>query len=161
MNGSKGLCPLAGFQGAEPLGGVRGKAPSLALIPAILLAISIQATNSPAAAALRCPPLMPSVHTGFELSGPVPTAHWQLWEMRLFDGQPGEELKTSPAELAPVNTTGHRGGFTSTWTFAGNENLLMVCVYNGSRTYYFGSPGPLTRSCIMERTYGLTQAWCE
>jgi hypothetical protein len=153
--------PLLEVQEAKPLGGFQGRALRIAQIHASLLAISVLAMTSPTQAALRCPPLMPSVHTGFARSGPVPTAHWQLWKMRLFDGLPGEELKTSPAELAPDSTTAHRGGFTSTWTFAGNETLLMVCVYNGSGTYYYASPGPLTRSCVAERSHGLTQAWCE
>jgi hypothetical protein len=104
---------------------------------------------------------MPGIHGGFEQAGPVPTAHWQLRRLRLFDGSPGEELKTAPAELAPDGTTEHRGGFTSTWRFEGNEELLMVCDYNGSQTRYFASPRPLPRGCIMERTDGLTQAWCE
>jgi hypothetical protein len=114
-----------------------------------------------AAAELRCPPKLPSAQAGFEQVGPVPTAHWQLKGMRLFDGPPGEELKPSPAELAPDATTGGRAGFTSTWRFAGTEDLLLVCLYNGSGTYFRARPKPLPTGCTLRNSNGLTQAWCD
>jgi len=81
--------------------------------------------------------------------------------MRLFDGPPGEELKTSPAELAPDSTRLTRGGFDSTWRFAGDEDLLMVCIYNGSGTYYRARPRPLPRACFLRKDNEVTRAWCD
>jgi hypothetical protein len=82
--------------------------------------------------------------------------------MRLFDGPPGEELKSSPAELAPDTTKVERGrGFTSTWRFAGSENLLMVCTFDGSRTYYRARVSPIPKTCTLHDDGGLVQAWCD
>jgi hypothetical protein len=113
------------------------------------------------AAELRCPPRMPGPHEGFEQVGPVPTAHWLLRDMRLFDGPPGEELKVAPAELAPDQTLRQRDGFTSSWRFAGNEDLLMVCRYNGAGTYYRTRLQKPPTGCSMRDDNGLRQAWCE
>jgi len=81
--------------------------------------------------------------------------------MRLFDGPPGEELKAYPAELAPDGTVERNRGFTSTWRFAGNENLLMVCTYDGSRTYYWAHVSPVPKACTLQDDGGLVQAWCD
>jgi hypothetical protein len=101
---------------------------------------------------------LPGPHAGFEQVGPVPAAHWLLWRMRLFNSPPGKE---APAELAPGQTVAGRGGFTSTWQLAGNEDLLMVCLYEGSRTTYRARPQPLPARCTLRDDNGLTQAWCE
>jgi hypothetical protein len=113
------------------------------------------------AAELRCPPLLPGPHPGFDQVGPIPTAHWQLAHMRLFDGPPGEETKEAPAELAPDTSKKHRGGFTNIWSFGGSENLLMVCAYDGSRTYYRTTVRALPKSCTEESNKGLVQGWCQ
>jgi len=81
--------------------------------------------------------------------------------MKLFDGPPGEELKAVPADLAPDRTRERSGGFTSAWRFAGNEDLLMVCTYDGSGTYYRARPSPLPSRCTLRNENGLTQAWCD
>jgi hypothetical protein len=122
----------------------------------------VSVVRSPATAAeLRCPPRMPGPHEGFEQVGPVPTAHWLLRDMRLFDGPPGEELKDAPTELAPDRTLRQRDRFTSSWRFAGDESLLMVCRYNGSGTYYRARFPKLPTSCSIRDDNGLRQAWCE
>lgn len=117
--------------------------------------------GSPAVAELRCPPRLPGAHAGFEQVGPIPMAHWLLSQMRLFDGLPGEELKAAPADLAPDKTVERRGGFTSTWSFGASGDLLIVCAYNGSKTYYRARPGSLPSRCTMRNDNGLTQAWCD
>ena len=119
------------------------------------------ATSPLAAAELRCPPRMPGLHEGFEQVGPVPTAHWLLQAMRLFDGPPGEELKQAPADLAPDQTVERRGGYTNTWRFTGSGDLLMVCTYNGSGTYYRARVHPLPSVCTLRDDNGLRQAWCD
>jgi hypothetical protein len=110
---------------------------------------------------LRCPPLLPSAHEGFRQIGPVPTAHWQLHELRLFEVPINEEAKSALARLAPGETHSDPGGFTSSWRFARAEELMMVCDYNGAGTYYLARLPPAPRICVMERQDGLTRAWCE
>lgn len=78
--------------------------------------------------------------------------------MQLFDAPPG---KDEPTELAPAQTVERRDGFSLTWHFAGDEAPLMVCLYDGSGTYYRARPQQLPASCTMRNDNGLTQAWCE
>jgi hypothetical protein len=127
----------------------------------VLLSITVFVINPVSAAELRCPPRLPGAHAGFERVGPVPTAHWLLHDMRLFDGLEGEELKTAPAELAPDSSHENRGGFTSIWKFDGTGNLLLVCTYNGSGTYYRALTRQPPTRCISQSENGLTQAWCQ
>ena len=133
--------------------------PPIATLFAFTLLILISLSVS--AATLTCPPSLPSTHPGFEQVGPVPTAHWQLKDMRLFDGPPGEETKPAPAQLAPDGTVTHQGGHTSTWKFGGKENLLVVCAYNGSATYYRARPNPPPKLCTLRQDRGLTRGWCD
>ncbi len=109
------------------------------------------------AGVLRCPPRLPGPHAGFVQIGPVPAAHWLLWRMRLFDAGNG---RAAPKELAPGQMTEQSNGFTLTWHLSGVEDLLMVCRYNGSETYYRARPDPPPATCTMRNDNGLTQAWC-
>jgi hypothetical protein len=95
---------------------------------------------------------------GFQQSGPVPAAHWLLWRMKLFDGRPG---KNSPPEFAPDNTAERHEGFTSVWRFTLNQDLVMVCIYRGSGTYYFAHRQAPPGLCVMDDDNGLARAWCE
>src|SRR5580658_8394716 len=97
------------------------------------LALAFAATPA-LAAEQHCPPRLPGPHPGFEQSGPVPAAHWLLWGMKLFDGRPG---KIPPPEFAPDSKAERRDGITLVWRFTLDQDLLMVCVYNGSGTYYY------------------------
>jgi hypothetical protein len=128
---------------------------------AVIFGLAMVSVTPAGAAELRCPPRLPGMHPGFEQVGPIPSDHWLLSNMRLFDGPPGEELKRAPADLAPDQTVAHPGGFTSAWSFADSEVPLMVCTYNGSATYYRARPHRLLKSCYLRNDDGLTQAWCE
>jgi hypothetical protein len=128
---------------------------------AAFLGVAVAAANPASSAELRCPPRLPGLHPGFEQMGPVPAAHWLLWRMRLFDGAPGEELKAYPAELAPDSSVERNRGLTSTWRFAGKQNLLMVCTYDGSGTYYRARVSPIPKTCTLQDDGGLVQAWCD
>lgn len=110
------------------------------------------------AAALRCPGRLPGPHPGFAQVGPVPTAHWLLWRMRLFDAQPGSN---AAKELAPAGEVRQGDSYAMTWNLTGNEALVMVCLYDGSGTYYEAWPNPLPTSCALRDDNGLTLAWCE
>jgi hypothetical protein len=138
-----------------------GRMPSFWVTSGLALILALIVSAPSHAIELRCPPRLPGPHPGFEQVGPVPTAHWLLRRMRLFDGPPGEELKSAPAELAPDRTTERRGGLTSTWRFAGEEDLLVVCIYDGSGTYYRAGPHPLPEKCTVRDDNGLSLAWCE
>jgi hypothetical protein len=127
-------------------------------ILAILFSATATFSNPLAAAELRCPPRLPGPHPGFEQVGPIPTAHWLLWRMRLFDAQ---KDKDAPAELAPSGAVELHDRFRLTWQFTGSENLLIVCLYDGSGTYYRARPQPLPEHCTMSNDNGPTQAWCE
>jgi hypothetical protein len=80
--------------------------------------------------------------------------------MRLFDLPPIGNLKTMPAELVHGGTIESHDGFTSTWPLVAGVNPLMVCLYNGSGTYYRARPSPAPSDCTMRHDNGLTQAWC-
>jgi hypothetical protein len=123
-----------------------------------MFGLMILAASPLSAADLRCPPRLPGPHPGFEQVGPIPTAHWLLWRMQLFAAPPGRE---APAELAPGQTIERSDSLTLTWHLAGNEDLLMICLYDGSGTYYRARPRPVPTSCTMRNDNGLTQAWCE
>jgi hypothetical protein len=129
--------------------------PGLTLFAALALAF---AATPALATELRCPPRLPGPHPGFEQSGPVPAAHWLLWGMKLFDGRPG---KNPPPEFAPDNTVERRDGVTLVWRFTLNQDLLMVCVYNGSGTYYYTQRQAPPGLCVMDDDNGLTRAWCQ
>jgi hypothetical protein len=128
---------------------------------AVALTLAVLTTTPLAAAEVRCPPRLPGMHQGFEQVGPVPAAHWLLRTMRLFDGPPGEERKQAPADLAPDQTVERPGGYTSTWQFGGTGDLLMVCTYNGSGTYYRALLHPLPTRCTFQDDNHLRQGWCE
>ena len=68
---------------------------------------------------------------------------------------------SNTAEFAPDNTIEQRNGFTSTWRFGGNGDLSMVCLYDGSATFYRARLHPLPAGCTARNDDGLTQAWCE
>jgi hypothetical protein len=108
---------------------------------------------------LYCPPRMPGPHPGFEQVGPVPAAHWLLRRMRLFNTSPNN---AAAKELRPKQTVENGESYTSTWQFAGDEHLLMLCLYNGSGTYYAARPDPPPTLCVThDDANGLTQSWCE
>jgi hypothetical protein len=127
---------------------------------AVTLGLAVLAARPLEAAILTCPAQLPSPHAGFELVGTAPSDPRPLDALRLYDGPPGEESRASPAELAPADTTEHQGTLTATWTFAGNEALLMVCVYRDSPSYYRGEPRPMPDRCSMERSLSRTVAGC-
>ena len=120
--------------------------------------LTVLITQPLAAADLRCPPRLPGPHPGFEQVGPIPAAHWLLWRMRLFNSSPSRD---QPVELTPGVTAERRDAVTLTWHPAGIDDLVMVCLYNGSGTYYRAHPRSLPASCTMRNDNGLTQAWCE
>ena len=124
----------------------------------LIVAVSACAGRPACAADLFCPPRMPGPHPGFDQVGPVPAAHWLLRRMRLFDTT---RSQGAAKELAPGQTIGNGDGSTSTWRFSGNENLLMMCSYNGSGTYYVARPDPAPTLCVTHEDNGLTRAWCE
>jgi hypothetical protein len=78
--------------------------------------------------------------------------------MRLFEGQPGTDARK---QFAPDSTIERPGGYTAVWRFTLDEDLLMVCVYRGSGTYYYARRQAPPGRCVMNDDNGLTQAWCE
>ena len=80
--------------------------------------------------------------------------------MRLFDGPPGEEQRPSPAELAPDSVNEKGGSLTSTWIFAGNEKLLLVCAYRGTKAYYRTQVSHLPKTCTLHRDARRTTGSC-
>jgi hypothetical protein len=130
---------------------------STLLLSCWISVVSIFATPV-SAAEQRCPPRLPGEHAGFTQVGPVPTAHWLLWRMRLFDGSPDQ---TKQREYAPDDTIETRDGLLLVWRFRLPENFLMVCLYNGSGTYYVARRQAPAGRCIMNDDNGLTQAWCD
>jgi hypothetical protein len=127
-------------------------------IGTLLLSSLASAVAPVAVAELRCPPRLPGPHPGFEQVGPIPAAHWLLWRMQLFDAAHG---KAAPKELAPNQMIEQHNGFTLTWLLAGTEDLTIVCLYNGSATYYMAHPRPAPALCTMRNDNGLTQGSCE
>jgi len=123
-----------------------------------VITMAIITTTPLAAAELHCPPRLPGPHIGFERSGPIPAAHWLLWRMRLFDGHPGNDVRE---EFAPDDKIERRDGFTSVWRFTADQDLLMVCLYDGSGSYYFAYRQAPPARCVMDDNNGLTRAWCE
>jgi hypothetical protein len=111
-----------------------------------------------AAATLHCPPRLPGPHAGFEQIGPVPTAHWLLWRLQLFNLPPGENR---PAELPPAPAAVRQDGFTLTWHLAGSGDVQMLCLYDGSATYYRARLHPPPATCTLQNNNGLAQGWCE
>jgi hypothetical protein len=124
----------------------------------LIVALSACAAHPVLAANLSCPPRMPGPHPGFEQVGPVPAAHWLLRRVRLFNTARSTD---ATKEMPPKQTVENSDGFTSTWHFAGDESLLMLCLYNGSGTYYVARPNPPPTLCVTHDNNGLTQAWCE
>ncbi len=113
------------------------------------------------ALAWQCPSVLPMPSPGFELVGPTQTAPHKLEVMRLFDGPPGEETQRSPSELAPDNVERRPSAERMTWKFAGNELLLGVCMYAGTKTYYRSKIRPVPKTCTMIREPGQTQTRCD
>ena len=129
-----------------------------AAVRTVVLGAIVLATNPGRAAEQRCPPRLPGLHAGFTQSGPIPAAHWLLWRMRLFDW--GADKNPRP-EFAPDKIIKRHDGFTSTWNFTLDEDLMMVCLYRGSGTYYFARRQAPPGRCVMDDENGLTRAWCE
>jgi hypothetical protein len=137
---------------------------SLAAILHGALAVAFASTLIPVssvAAELRCPAMLPFAHAGFEQVGATPAVPRPLEGMRLFDGTPGEEAKAAPAELAPDETQTRGRDVTTTWQFAGDEKLLVLCIYGGSQAYYRIAPHPLPSRCVLRRDNFRTDGWCE
>jgi len=128
---------------------------------AAVIAMLALATGSALAAPVACPTELPSAGTGFEQVGAAPSKEFNLDTMRLFDGPPGEELQKSPAELAPDSALLKNHDLTSTWIFAGNEKLLVVCTYLGTKTYYRIEVPVLPKTCTLRRDAHRTAAACE
>ena len=128
------------------------------VVAAWLFGLMFVAISPHATATLRCPPRLPGPHPGFEQIGPVPTAHWLLWRLRLFDVPPN---KGTPAELLPAPPTLPRGGFTLSWHLTGTDDVQMQCLYDGSATYYRALLHPPPANCTLQNDAGLTLAWCE
>ena len=118
-------------------------------------------THPLTAADVRCPPRLPGPHPGFEQIGPVPAAHWLLHRMRLFDVAAARQNNEAPAEVHPERTVEGPDSFISTWRFTGNEDLVMICTYNGSGTYYRARLRALPSDCTIRDDNGLRQAWCD
>jgi hypothetical protein len=125
---------------------------------AMLLSAMVLATSPLFAAELRCPPRLPGQHAGFAQSGPIPSAHWLLWRMRLFDGRPDNGTRK---EFTPDSTIERRDGVTLVWRFTLDEDLLMVCIYDGSGTYYYARRQAPPGRCVLDDDNGLTRAWCD
>jgi hypothetical protein len=113
------------------------------------------------AADVMCPPRLPGPHPGFEQVGPVPAAHWLLHRMRLFDIAPARQSNGTATEVRPERTIEGSDSFISTWHFAGNEDLEMICTYNGSGTYYRARLSAMPTGCTTRDVNGLRQAWCD
>jgi hypothetical protein len=111
-----------------------------------------------AGATLHCPPRLPGPHPGFEQIGPVPGAHWLLWRLRLFNLPPGQK---TPGELPSAPPAEHRNGFTLTWHMTGTGDVQMLCLYDGSATYYRVQLHPPPTTCTLQNDNGLARAWCE
>lgn len=118
------------------------------------------ASQHAGAAPVACPASLPSAGTGFEQEGATPPVSAALDTMRLFDGPPGEEQRPSPAELAPDSARERGGILTSTWIFAGNEKLLLVCAYRGTKTYYRAQVPQLPKTCTLHRDAHRTIGGC-
>jgi hypothetical protein len=116
---------------------------------------------TPAAASWQCPASLPTPTAGFDMVGPTPKNAVPLDTMLLFDGPPGEETQRFAAQLAPDSTVKRPGGFTQAWTFAGNEQLLLICSYSGVPAYYRAKLRPLPKACTLRKDPGRTVAHCE
>lgn len=125
------------------------------------LAVLLALTGCAHAAATSCPAAMPAPHAGFTQMGPMPARTLPLAGMRLFDGPPGEETRTSPVELAPDGTTRQGGTTTSRWRFGGDEHVLLVCTYRGTDSYYrIALPSPPAACAVTRGPRGVTGS-CE
>jgi hypothetical protein len=124
----------------------------------LLFGLTFVTVGPLAAATLRCPPRLPGPHPGFEQIGRIPAAHWLLWRMQLFDLP---QNKGNPTELLPAPTTVRRDGFTLNWQLSGTTDVRMLCLYNGSGTYYAARLHPPPTSCTLQNDDGLAQGWCE
>jgi hypothetical protein len=126
-----------------------------------VLGVIALSCGSLSAAELRCPGRLPGPHPGFAQIGPIPTAHWLLWRMGLFTLPPDNDSQIPLLEREPDSTTPRPDGYIATWHFANPADLLMICVYDGSATYYQARPRPPPTSCTTVSDNGLTLAWCE
>jgi hypothetical protein len=127
----------------------------------LVVALLALATKGAFATPVACPAELPSAGTGFEQVGATPSKQFVLDTMRLFDGSPGEERQKSPAELAPDSALLKNHDLSSTWIFAGNEKLLLVCAYRGTKTYYRTEVPVVPKTCTMHRDAHRTVATCE
>jgi hypothetical protein len=127
----------------------------------VLIAMFAFAPQGAGAAQIVCPAQLPAAETSFEQVGPTPPKTATLDTMRLFDGPPGEEQRQFPAELAPDSAIQKHGTLTSTWIFAGNENLLLICDYRGTKTYYRTHVPHIPKTCTLHREAHQTTTSCE
>lgn len=81
--------------------------------------------------------------------------------MRLFDIPQSDGQTSALAELAPASSGESRLGYTSIWRLGGSDDALMVCLYDGSGTYYQARLHPAPTICSAHDDNGLTQAWCD
>jgi len=123
--------------------------------------VLVSAAHCADAAPVTCPAQLPAVGTSFDQIGATPAKPAALDTMRLFDGPPGEELQKSPAELAPDSALLKNHDLTSSWIFAGNEKLLLVCTYRSTKTYYRTQIPRLPKTCTLHRNTHQTVAACE
>jgi hypothetical protein len=78
--------------------------------------------------------------------------------MRLFDGRPSDGPR---AEIAPDSVIQRRDGSTMVWQVTAGEDLLVVCLYDGSGTYYYARWQDTPGRCVMDDSTGLILAWCD
>jgi hypothetical protein len=93
--------------------------------------------------------------------GKTPARARPLRALRLFEGAPGEETKQAPADLAPDSSVTRPGGYLNTWSFGGDEKLLMVCAYRDTGSYYRRVLKPLPTACMSSETPAGVVARCD
>jgi hypothetical protein len=127
-------------------------------VAALLIGLTFETVSPLAAATLRCPPRLPGPHPGFEQIGPLPTAHWLLWRMQVFDLPPN---KGNPTELLPAPATVRHDAFTLNWRPTSTDDMQIACLYNGSGTTYQARLHPPPTACTLQNYDGRAQGWCE
>jgi hypothetical protein len=76
----------------------------------------------------------------------------------LFNLPPSEN---TPTELPPAPAVVRWDGFTLIWRPTGADNVQMLCLYDGSATYYGARRHPPPTTCSLQNDNGLAQGWCE